>query len=203
MASKRTPDAGDVASADNDADKPVKVDKWDGSAVRNALDDAVKKIMTEKYKYVENPRLTDGRLAICTVAVGAAMFALLWDYLYPFPESRCVLIGCVLSYFFLMGVLTLYTSFLEKGIFLVAVQKDPSGLDPDSVWTVSSSLKRFDDVYHLQLQYRDGKTRATREAKLDKSIALWFDEAGNLLFDAFEPQLCKLHNSLLSEKKEK
>uniref|UniRef100_A0A0K8RKY0 Signal peptidase complex subunit 2 n=1 Tax=Ixodes ricinus TaxID=34613 RepID=A0A0K8RKY0_IXORI len=203
MASKRTPDAGDVASADNDADKPVKVDKWDGSAVRNALDDAVKKIMTEKYKYVENHRLTDGRLAICTVAVGAAMFALLRDYLYPFPESRCVLIGCVLSYFFLMGVLTLYTSFLEKGIFLVAVQKDPSGLDPDSVWTVSSSLKRFDDVYHLQLQYRDGKTRATREAKLDKSIALWFDEAGNLLFDAFEPQLCKLHNSLLSEKKEK
>lgn len=30
----------------------------------------------------------DGRLVICSIAVGVAMYALLWDYLYPFPQSR-------------------------------------------------------------------------------------------------------------------
>lgn len=203
MASKRTQDSGDTSDGDRNEEKPVKIDKWDGSAVRNALDDAVKKVMTEKFKYVESHWLADGRLAICTIAVGAAMFALLWDYWYPFPESKPILIACVLSYFILMGVLTLYTTFLEKGIFLVAVQKDPSGLDPDSVWAVSSSLKRYDDMYHLQAHYRDGKTRKTREATLEKSIASWFDEKGHLLYDLFDPEVTKLHNSLLSAKKEK
>ncbi|XP_035233140.1 probable signal peptidase complex subunit 2 [Stegodyphus dumicola] len=79
-------------------EKPIKVDKWDGSAVKNALDDAVKKVFTEQFKYVESHRLMDGRLAISGIAVGAAMFALMWDYLHPFPESRPVLIICVVSY---------------------------------------------------------------------------------------------------------
>ena len=67
--------------------------------------------MTAKLPYTENFNLMDGRLVICAVAVGVAMFALLWDFLNPFPKSRPVLIGCVASYFLLMGVLTLYTTF--------------------------------------------------------------------------------------------
>lgn len=35
-------------------DKPVKTDKWDGSAVKNSLDDSAKVVLLEKYKYVEN-----------------------------------------------------------------------------------------------------------------------------------------------------
>ncbi|MEJ1274171.1 hypothetical protein NN561_005050 [Cricetulus griseus] len=30
-------------------DKPVKIDKWDGSAVKNSLDDSAKKVLLEKY----------------------------------------------------------------------------------------------------------------------------------------------------------
>lgn len=202
MATKRA-DAETSSPKASAGDKPVKVDKWDGSAVKNALDDGVKKVFTEKFKYVESHYLMDGRLAISAIAVGAAMFALLWDYLHPFPQSRPVLIMCVVSYFILMGLLTLYTSFIEKGIFLVAIDKDQAGVDPDHVWKVSSSLKRFDDVYNLVVSFTDGVTKSTREASVQKSISCWFDENGTLLFDLFEPEVTKLHSSLLSEKKKK
>ena len=52
------------------------VDKWDGCAVKNALDDTVKKIMIDTYGYAESHALMDGRLIICTVACLFALFAM-------------------------------------------------------------------------------------------------------------------------------
>ena len=33
-------------------------------------------------------RLIDGRLIISSLAVGFALFALAYDYMFPFPQSR-------------------------------------------------------------------------------------------------------------------
>ncbi|KAL1123950.1 hypothetical protein AAG570_001720, partial [Ranatra chinensis] len=184
-------------------DKVIKVNKWDGSAVKNALDDAVRDVLTEKFSYVESFSLMDGRLALCGIAVAVAMFALLWDWLYPFPQSRTVLIICVSTYFILMGLLTLYTTYKEKGIFAVFIQKDPAGFVPDNVWEASSILKKYDDKYNLHMTVKDGKSGSVREGSVVKSVANFFDENGALIADLLEPEVTRLHNSLLSERKEK
>jgi len=188
---------------DEKMEERTKVNKWDGSAVKNALDDAVRDILIKRLNYVENFKLVDGRLAICSIAVGIAMLALLWDYLYPFPASRPVLLLCVSAYFIMMGVLTVYTAYMEKGIFAVAVQKDPAGIDPDITWEASSYMKRFDDIYTLTLVCYKGNNGAGKTANFDKSVANFFDTEGNLLMDLLEPEVLRLHSNIQSGKKEK
>ena len=130
--------------------------------------------------------LQDGRLVISGIAVGVAMFALVWDYFYNFPLSRPVLIGCVTTYFILMAIHTLYTTFKEKGIFVVVMQKDPAGMDPDSTWEAASNMKKYDDKYELVLTYVDGKTGARRESTVVKSVGDYIDENGVLCLDILE-----------------
>ncbi|XP_052104708.1 signal peptidase complex subunit 2-like isoform X1 [Mytilus californianus] len=202
MASKKTGLMDKTESEQWKADdKPVKIDKWDCSALKNALDDAAKKVMTENFGFKEEHRLMDLRLLICTVAVGFSLFALVWDYIRPFPESRPILIICVLSYFMLMGVLTLYTTYMEQNIFLVASDKDKAGLEPDDKWELASTLKKYTHLYKLKMTFTNGKTGLSRSEEIERPVNNYFDEDGTLLFKLFEPEVRTLQGRIAAASK--
>ncbi|XP_043464717.1 probable signal peptidase complex subunit 2 [Leptopilina heterotoma] len=192
--------AGGKESADNK--KPeVKIDKWDGSAVKNALDDAVKEVLIRKYNYIENFSLMDGRLALCGLAVSVAIVALLWDFFYPFPTSKPVLVACVSTYFVLMGILTLYITYKEKGIFVVAIQRDPAGFDPDITWEASSYMKKYNDKYNLVFSVKSGNN--TYKSSTERSVANFIDVNGVIIPETIEAVVKTIHDSLTVQRKDK
>lgn len=108
---------------------------------------------------------------------------------------------CVIAYFVLMGILTVYLSYAEKGIFLVALEQDRAMMEPDNKWVLSSSLRKYDVMYNLTIQYTDGKTQEERMVSCSKCVANFFDDNGVFCFDLFSPVIERLRQDALSDKK--
>jgi signal peptidase complex subunit 2 len=100
-----------------------------------------------------------------------------------------------------MGILTVYTTYIEKGIFAVAIQSDGNG-NTIKKWTASSDMKKYDDKYVLTLSVKDSKNY--REVSSTKSCANFIDVDGFICQDLISNELKRLYNSLNSaDKKDK
>lgn len=51
-----------------------------------------------EFGYVEDHKIVDLRLFLCTVACGFSLFACGYDYVFPFPASCIVLATCSIRY---------------------------------------------------------------------------------------------------------
>lgn len=65
-------------------DKSVNIDKWDGSAVKDSLDDSAKKVLLEEFKYVLWYDLQS--LHYHTISCFFAIVALIWGICTPFHD---------------------------------------------------------------------------------------------------------------------
>lgn len=104
--------------------------------MKNALDDSARKFLVSQKDFEEDHSLMNGRLIISTLTVMFSIYGIVYDWYHPFPESRTTLIYCVIAYFISMGILTLYTTFIEKACFGGAKQKN--GSDSPHIWKLSS-----------------------------------------------------------------
>ncbi|KRX64176.1 Transcription initiation factor TFIID subunit 6, partial [Trichinella sp. T9] len=93
----------------------------------------------------------------------------------------------------------LYTWFIERGIFLVAVDKSSDNPKKKVLWTFSSSMKRFDHKYTLEIKCKSAGV--SNRGKLTKSVASWIYEDGQISLPHLLDDVLKLHNSLLDERK--
>lgn len=69
--------------------------------------------------------------------------------------------------------------------------------------TLCIDYSRYDDKYTLYLSVKDPKSKTVRETKSKKSCANFVTVNGIVCQDLVENEVTKLHNSLLSERKEK
>lgn len=183
-------------------DEEIKVEKWDGNGLKHALDDAVRRVFIDELKYVEKNTYVDIRLLLSFLGVGVAGYALLYDFLHPFPASKWVLLFCVVSYFILMTILTGFMTFIEKNIILLASQRETSGLDPDSSWKIQTTLKRFDHDYVIEMIKIDGATKKTLTGSLTKCVSDWVDVKGVILMEKLRAEVLACHKTLSLEKKD-
>ncbi|CAF1096765.1 unnamed protein product [Brachionus calyciflorus] len=175
------------------------VEKWDWNAVKNALDDSARKFLNNQNGFQEDHSLMNGRLIVSTVAVLFSLYAIGYDYLHPFPESRLVLIVCVVFYFIFIGILTLYTSFVEKGTFAEANYKSDNKVQH---WKFASKQKpKEENIYVLDIELTDGKKVIKKT--FEQSIARYFDEKGALVTKNLYQDLSKYCTNVLNEEQKK
>ncbi|VDD78202.1 unnamed protein product [Mesocestoides corti] len=180
----------------------IVINKWDVNAAKHALDDATKEIMKAKFDLKENFRLIDIRLMLCTASVLFTVVALIYDYIYPYPESFYVLVACILSYFIATSILSWHTYFIEGNIFFVGIQPDKTGLDPPNKWTLASHVKKYNPDYRLTVSFVDGTTKEKSMVEVTKTINCFFDDKGKLCRSQLESFILNVCKDVTSKKKD-
>ncbi|KAI7857486.1 signal peptidase complex subunit 2 [Circinella umbellata] len=174
--------------------------KFDGTQVKNAVDDQVRKYFgSEKSDYVEGHVHTDIKLLLgyssCLLAGGAFLF----EYYTSFQEAKPILLCSVIIFWLLQGVLWSYSAFVEQNEIFVGYKNDPKTRERQGILTISSEMKRYSPTYIIQMKYQDQKLHKTTQTKLEKNVASWFTEDGVLATEIVDKDIQEQVASLLRQ----
>ncbi|KAJ7958514.1 Signal peptidase complex subunit [Quillaja saponaria] len=160
---------------------PKKANLLDPHSIKHILDESVSEIVTSR-GYVEDVRLSNVKLLIGTIIIIIALLAQF--YKKKFPENRNFLIGCIISYIVVNGILQLIMYVKEKNAILFTYP--PVGSFISTGLVVSSKLPRFSDLYTLTIASSDPKSiSANKPVEFTKSVTQWFTKDGVLVEGLF------------------
>jgi len=168
----------------------IKVNKYDNMALKQTLDDAVVKQITENMGYKEDHNLGDWKILLGVIGCILALIAQF--YPKPFPDNKIVLIICAVGYFTCSSLLTYLASYIQKDIILsTKANEDGKSLE------VRSQMKRYEPDYSLTVQFQGESARAS----LKKQVNEWFDVNGVLAEDVFNNDVADLVQQLSVKKR--
>jgi hypothetical protein len=151
----------------------VRVSKYDGNAVKQALDDVVAKVLLEAY--TEDTWISNGKLAMGAVCVVLGLVSQF--YPLPFPSNLPLLKVCVAAYC-ILSALGWALAYWKEGD--VIFRSKPSDFRPRAL-SVASSMARYSAEYKLSMQGSGGGKPLNSTTTIDQ----WIDESGALLQDKF------------------
>eukprot|EP01016_Furgasonia_blochmanni_P052536 TRINITY_DN838_c0_g1_i1.p2 TRINITY_DN838_c0_g1~~TRINITY_DN838_c0_g1_i1.p2 ORF type:complete len:193 (+),score=53.07 TRINITY_DN838_c0_g1_i1:313-891(+) len=153
--------------------KPL-TNKYDPYTLKAAIDDYIIEALTTKQDYVEiqthsNVKLLLGFIVCSTIALSHF-------YPVPFPQNYNLIIVCVVAYFILSTLYSLYESRVEKDTFLQARKKSAN---KEEKLTFDSRIEFFSEFYEFTLTYANNNKKI--QAYTEKiSVGQIFDEKGYL-----------------------
>jgi signal peptidase complex subunit 2 len=179
--------------AEEEQVEPVKVaNKFDNSALKQALDDAATKYLTEDLDYVEDHSIINWKIILGSIGCILALIAQF--YPAPFPDNKIVLIICASGYFICSSILQYIVSFMQKDSFLIA------SLPKDSkVLVASSHMAKYSPDYTLTLKFKG----SDRSEQITKPVTAWFDEDGVLVQKNIEKDVQSVLNQLVQKSNKK
>uniref|UniRef100_A0A0K0FZ61 Signal peptidase complex subunit 2 n=1 Tax=Strongyloides venezuelensis TaxID=75913 RepID=A0A0K0FZ61_STRVS len=178
----------------------VKVSKWDGPTVRMTLNDVVRKEISKQFPWTERHVITDIKLLISFISVVFAAYCCYYDWYNSYPKSKLVITICAPSYFIFMGVLWLYTYFIEGNSFYYGTENVGKGGKKIGYWTIASEMGKYDDKYTLIVTYKQGESTGTY--KITKSVGSYITEEGQVIPEKLAADICKLVNEASPSEKE-
>ncbi|KAF2075752.1 hypothetical protein CYY_002934 [Polysphondylium violaceum] len=173
-------------------EKPVQVTLYDSLSMKQTLDDAVVKYITDKLGYKQNHKMN--YIKVLLGFIGCCLAALAQFYPVPFPQNKPILIVCVFFYAIISTILYYINMFIQKDYIVFAVKESN-----EKEIQVSSTLPRYDPNYTIKIEYRNISTPTP--ITFTKSIDQYFDIKGYFVQDKFFNDLSGVFKKFITTNK--